>query len=136
MAAGVRGRNPWHGILYNLYVKRDHQPADEFNYFTYREVLKRVLLSDNSNYLSVFGTVQWILRDNECPAGHAGTHSPCSTNRLRQSLRLHQRREGHPARFLDEPVSQVDETDALYMLGSCAAFVSYLINKARQAGLL
>jgi hypothetical protein len=37
---------------------------------------------------------------------------------------------------LDEPVAQVDETDALYMLGSCAAFVSYLINKARQAGLL
>jgi hypothetical protein len=38
--------------------------------------------------------------------------------------------------LLDEPVAQVDETDALYMLGSCAAFVSYLINKARQAGLL
>jgi hypothetical protein len=35
--------------------------------------------------------------------------------------------------LLDEPVAQVDETDALYMLGSCAAFVSYLINKARQA---
>jgi hypothetical protein len=32
--------------------------------------------------------------------------------------------------------AQVDETDALYMLGSCAAFVSYLINKARQAGVL
>ena len=40
----------------------------------------------------------------------------------------------HP--LLGEPVAQVDETDALYMLGSCAAFVSYLINKARQAGLL
>jgi hypothetical protein len=38
--------------------------------------------------------------------------------------------------LLDEPVAQVDETDALYMLGSCAAFVSYLINKSRQAGLL
>jgi hypothetical protein len=38
--------------------------------------------------------------------------------------------------LIDEPVAQVDETDALYMLGSCAAFVSYLINKARQAGLL
>jgi hypothetical protein len=38
--------------------------------------------------------------------------------------------------LLDEPVAQVDEMDALYMLGSCAAFVSYLINKARQAGLL
>jgi hypothetical protein len=36
----------------------------------------------------------------------------------------------------DEPVAQVDEADALYMLGSCAAVVSYLINKARQAGLL
>lgn len=40
----------------------------------------------------------------------------------------------HP--LLDKPGAEVDETDALYMLGSCAAFVSYLINKARQAGLL
>jgi hypothetical protein len=40
----------------------------------------------------------------------------------------------HP--LLDKPGAQVDETDALYMLGSCAAFISYLINKARQAGLL
>jgi len=40
----------------------------------------------------------------------------------------------HP--LLDQPGAQVDETDALYMLGSCAAFVSYLINKARQAGLV
>ena len=38
--------------------------------------------------------------------------------------------------LLDEPVAQVDETDALYMLGSCSAFVSYLINKAQEAGLL
>jgi hypothetical protein len=38
--------------------------------------------------------------------------------------------------LLDEPVAQVDETDALYMLGSCAAFVSYMMNKARRAGLL
>jgi hypothetical protein len=38
--------------------------------------------------------------------------------------------------LLDEPVAQVDETDALYMLGSCAAFISYLINKARQAEVL
>jgi hypothetical protein len=40
----------------------------------------------------------------------------------------------HP--LLDEPAAAVDETDALYMLGSCAAFVSYLINKARSAGLM
>jgi hypothetical protein len=38
--------------------------------------------------------------------------------------------------LLDEPAAQVDETDALYMLGSCASFVSYLINKARHEGLL
>jgi hypothetical protein len=38
--------------------------------------------------------------------------------------------------LLDLPAAQVDETDALYMLGSCAAFVSYLINKARGAALL
>lgn len=31
---------------------------------------------------------------------------------------------------------QVDEADALFMIGACAAFVSYLINKARAAGLV
>jgi hypothetical protein len=40
----------------------------------------------------------------------------------------------HP--LIDEPVAAVDETDALFMLGACAAFVSYLIHKGRTAGLL
>jgi hypothetical protein len=40
----------------------------------------------------------------------------------------------HP--LLDDASSKVDETDALFMIGACAAFVSYLINKARAAGLL
>jgi hypothetical protein len=40
----------------------------------------------------------------------------------------------HP--LLDDGSAKVDETDALFMIGACAAFVSYLINKARGAGLL
>ena len=32
--------------------------------------------------------------------------------------------------------AKVDETDALYMFGACAAFVSYLIGRARADGLL
>jgi hypothetical protein len=40
----------------------------------------------------------------------------------------------HP--LLLESKANVDETDALFMIGACAAFVSYLINKARAAGLL
>ena len=40
----------------------------------------------------------------------------------------------HP--LLDNSTSKADETDALFMIGACAAFVSYLINKARAAGLL
>jgi hypothetical protein len=40
----------------------------------------------------------------------------------------------HP--LLDKDAAQVDETDALFMIGACSAFVSYLINKARTAGLL
>ena len=40
----------------------------------------------------------------------------------------------HP--LLDLPAANVDETDALFMIGACAAFVSYLINKSRAAGLL
>jgi hypothetical protein len=30
----------------------------------------------------------------------------------------------------------VDEADALFMIGACSAFISYLINKARLVGLL
>jgi hypothetical protein len=40
----------------------------------------------------------------------------------------------HP--LLELPSANVDETDALFMIGACAAFVSYLINKSRAAGLL
>jgi len=38
--------------------------------------------------------------------------------------------------LLEAGAPAVDETDALFMMGACAAFVSYLINKARRAGLL
>jgi hypothetical protein len=37
---------------------------------------------------------------------------------------------------LNEPSAKPDETDALFMIGACAAFLSYLINKGRAAGLL
>lgn len=40
----------------------------------------------------------------------------------------------HP--LLDDGSANVDETDALFMIGACAAFVSYLINKARSASVL
>lgn len=40
----------------------------------------------------------------------------------------------HP--LLDDGSAAVDEYDALFMIGACAAFVSYMINKARVAGLL
>ena len=40
----------------------------------------------------------------------------------------------HP--MIDDPDANVDETDAIFMLGACASFVSYLIGKARAAGLL
>lgn len=35
-----------------------------------------------------------------------------------------------------ESSANVDEADALFMIGSCAAFVSYLLNKARSNGLI
>jgi hypothetical protein len=38
--------------------------------------------------------------------------------------------------LIDDATAKVDETDAMFMLGACAAFVSYLINKARANGLL
>lgn len=40
----------------------------------------------------------------------------------------------HP--LLDIGVAKVDETDAIFMFSACAAFISYLIGKARSADLL
>jgi hypothetical protein len=40
----------------------------------------------------------------------------------------------HP--LLDKGAPAVDEVDAMFMLGACSAFISYLINKSRGAGLL
>ena len=44
--------------------------------------------------------------------------------------------EGGIRHALLEDAAKVDEADALFMLGACAAFVSYLLNKARPNGLL
>jgi hypothetical protein len=40
----------------------------------------------------------------------------------------------HPLLFADVPTLR--EADALFMIGSCSAFVSYLINTARAAWLI
>jgi hypothetical protein len=39
-------------------------------------------------------------------------------------------------RLLGKDTANVDEFDAIFMLGACAAFISYLIGKARGANLL
>jgi hypothetical protein len=38
--------------------------------------------------------------------------------------------------LLDKDAPDVDEADALFMIGACSSFLSYLINKARAVGLL
>lgn len=40
----------------------------------------------------------------------------------------------HP--LLDDEQARVDEADGLFMIGACAAFISYMIHKARMAGIL
>jgi hypothetical protein len=40
----------------------------------------------------------------------------------------------HP--MLDKESPTVDEADAIFMIGACSSFVSYLINKARASGLI
>ena len=40
----------------------------------------------------------------------------------------------HP--LLDQDEAQVDQDSAVFMLGACASFVSYLANKGREAGLI
>ena len=44
--------------------------------------------------------------------------------------------EGVRHAIVNDGEANVDEADALYMFGACAAFISYLINKARLGGLL
>ncbi|MDT4737073.1 hypothetical protein [Bradyrhizobium sp. WYCCWR 12699] len=44
--------------------------------------------------------------------------------------------EGGIRHALLEDAAKVDEADALFMLGACAAFVSYVLNKARSTGLI
>jgi hypothetical protein len=40
----------------------------------------------------------------------------------------------HP--LLEKAAPAVDEADAMFMIGACSAFLSYLVNKSRAAGLL
>lgn len=40
----------------------------------------------------------------------------------------------HP--LLEKEAPSVDEADGLFMIGACSAFLSYLVNKSRAAGLL
>ncbi len=40
----------------------------------------------------------------------------------------------HP--LIDKDAAAVDEADAMFMIGACSAFVSYLIDKSRAVGLL
>jgi hypothetical protein len=40
----------------------------------------------------------------------------------------------HP--LLEKAAPDVDEADAMFMIGACSAFLSYLINKSRTAGVL
>jgi hypothetical protein len=222
--------------LREWHITRCYQPADEFmpTYDYWLSALKVIFMS--SDYLGIFGFIQWVLRHREKPhqlevrvgdalqasrAAYAvfdrDTIIPIGSDAERQTLvrafadvavsefhgaRTHLRSAGseltagnyaasiresihaveavarvlepsastlapalsklaasvriHPAlrsgfsslygfnsdekgvrhALIDEPVAQVDETDALYMLGSCAAFISYLIGKARHAGLL
>jgi hypothetical protein len=44
--------------------------------------------------------------------------------------------EGGVRHALLEDEAKVDEADALFMLGACASFVTYVLNKARSNGLL
>jgi AbiJ N-terminal domain 4 len=53
-----------------------------------------------------------------------------------ESLYAYTSDEGGIRHALLEDKAKVDEADALFMLSSCAAFVSYLLNKARNNGLL
>ncbi len=46
----------------------------------------------------------------------------------------HEKDIRHP--LLDDGHAKVDEADPLLMIGACAAFVSYLIHKARIVGLV
>jgi hypothetical protein len=56
-------------------------------------------------------------------------------DRARSPRRHTSDEDGISHALVDDGTAKVDETDALLMIDACAAFVSYLINKARSAGI-
>lgn len=66
MSPSVLGE-PWNSILFDVHVRKNHQPADEFSHSpkTHIAALKRVIL--HGSYVEVFGLIQWILRLRGCP---------------------------------------------------------------------
>jgi hypothetical protein len=44
--------------------------------------------------------------------------------------------KGSGIRCATKAAADVDEADAMFVVGACSAFLSYLVNKSRSAGLL
>lgn len=227
---------PWDSLLRRHHVMRLHRPADEYNanYQVNIDFLKSTIMQ--GNYVQVFGLMQWILREDETPAGLSAavdkvlvfaraayrviggdTIAPIATTEEAQTVTsafsiLQEAEFGgalkhlktaaseatagqwassvresvhaveatarslvpgarelgpalaalekdqiiHPALkkgfsaiygfssneqgirhpLVDDPESKVGETEALFMLGACSSFVTYMINRGRAAGLL
>jgi hypothetical protein len=60
---------------------------------------------------------------------------PRFEERLLRDLRLHSDEGGIRQALLESGQPAVDEVDAIFFIGACSSFVSYLIGKARLAGL-
>src|SRR5215471_10274325 len=62
---------PWHDILKENHIFRQHRMADEFTDEPrhVREELKTIFVS--GDYVQIFGFLQFVIRHRRCPAGFA-----------------------------------------------------------------
>lgn len=227
--------DPWLSIFFRTHIYRNSGMIDEFDRDPDVLIASAKTLIQTGDYISIFGWLQWILRQKDRPAGlaraiddalregHAAyrvvdddtimpigseaernsietafadlasvefhgarghlrkaaeelTAGRCADSvresihavesvarvlepsaelgkalaKLQKSVKLHSAMKNgfsslygytsdekgirHP--MLDKGDAAVDEIDALFMIGACASFVSYLINKAKQAKVI
>lgn len=66
---GIRGEflQPWLNIFKTMHILRDHGMIDEFvnHQESLTKKVKRVI--SRGDYAEVFGWIQWVLRDRNCP---------------------------------------------------------------------
>ena len=123
---------PWRTVLKNVHVYFFHQPADEFDtkFKEAADALKAVFMRGDyvfSNHMATSARPKLESKTN--------IHSALK-NGFTKTYGFTSDEQGIRHALLEKESPAVDEADALFMIGACSAFVSYLVSKARSVDLL